>query len=168
MRPEDVRFCPKCGTRTNIELHFGQQRPACPACGFIYFADPKVAVAVLIEREGQVLLVQRSNDPHRGLWSLPAGFVNADEDPALAAARECLEETSLTVKIGAILDIHAGREHPRGSDFIIFYRGEVLGGALQAGDDAADAAWFERSSLPGLAFRSTKTILEHFYRSVQK
>jgi len=160
MRPEDVKFCPKCGTHTSMEFRFGQERPVCPACGFIYFSDPKVAVAVLLERDGQVLLVRRANEPFRGLWTLPAGFVNASEDPAEAAARECAEETGLVVKITGILDIHAGREHPRGSDFIIFYRGQVEGGMLLADDDADAVEWFERGSLPGLAFRSTKTILE--------
>ncbi len=143
-----------------MEFRFGQERPVCPACGFIYFSDPKVAVAVLLERDGQVLLVRRANEPFRGLWTLPAGFVNASEDPAEAAARECAEETGLVVKITGILDIHAGREHPRGSDFIIFYRGQVEGGMLLADDDADAVEWFERGSLPGLAFRSTKTILE--------
>ncbi len=160
MRPEEVRFCPKCGTQTNLEFRFGQQRPVCPACGFIYFADPKVAVAVLLERDGKVLLVRRANEPFRGLWTLPAGFVNAGEDPAQAAMRECAEETGLVVKITGILDIHAGREHPRGSDFVIFYRGQVQAGALQAGDDADAAEWFEDGGLPELAFQSTKIILE--------
>ena len=162
MQPEEVKFCPKCGTPTQTQLRFGQSRPVCPACGFIYFADPKVAVATLVEQERQVLLVRRAGEPYRGLWTLPAGFVNAGEDPAVAAARECAEETALQVKIAAILDIHAGREHPRGSDFIIFYRGFVTGGILQAGDDADAAEWFERSSLPALAFKSTKIILGQF------
>ena len=116
--------------------------------------------AVLLERDGRVLLVRRANEPFRGLWTLPAGFVNAGEDPAEAAMRECMEETGLAVKVTGILDIHAGREHPRGSDFIIFYRGKTIGGALHAGDDADAVKWFERGSLPELAFKSTRMILE--------
>jgi len=54
-----------------------------------------VAVAVLIERDGKVLLVRRANTPQKGMWTLPAGFVDAGEDPAQAAERECLEETGL-------------------------------------------------------------------------
>ncbi|HRJ75091.1 MAG TPA: NUDIX domain-containing protein, partial [Anaerolineales bacterium] len=96
---------------------FGKIRPVCPQCGFIYFQDPKVAAAVLIEKDSRVLLVRRVNEPFRGLWTLPAGFINADEDPAEAAARECLEETGLVVKIKNVLDVIAGREHERGADF---------------------------------------------------
>ena len=160
MRPELIKFCPRCATPVQIEFHYGQDRPVCPACGWMHFSDPKVAAAVLVEREdGRILLVQRANDPFKGLWTLPAGFVNSDEDPAAAAARECLEETGLTVEISGLIEIVAGREHARGSDFVIFYRGQLLSGDLQADDDALDAAWFERANLPELAFKSTAYIL---------
>ena len=125
----------------------------------MFFADPKVAVAVLVERQGRILLVERANEPFRGLWTLPAGFVNAGEDPALAASRECLEETGLTITITGLLDIVAGREHPRGSDFVIFYRGTAGPGQATAADDAAAVGWFDRAHLPELAFKSTSHIL---------
>lgn len=159
MRPEHVKFCPRCGTPVLSQFHYGQERPICPACGWMHFADPKVAVAVLVERDGCLLLVQRANEPHRGLWTLPAGFVNAGEDPAEAAARECLEETGLSVEITGIIDIFAGREHARGSDFVIFYRGQAPAGVAQAADDAAAVGWFARENLPELAFKSTTYIL---------
>src|SRR5512145_2611267 len=146
MQSEFVKFCQRCGTPVQMEAQFGRERPVCPACGWIYFADPKVAAAVLVERgDGRVLLVQRANDPFKGLWTLPAGFVDAGEDPAVAAARECFEEAGLTVKITGLLDLRFGREHPRGSDFVIFYRGQVILGEyeteIQAGDDASAAGW---------------------------
>ena len=152
-------FCPRCAAPVASQYLYGQQRPVCPACGWIFFADPKVAVAVLVEREGRILLVERANEPFRGLWTLPAGFVNAGEDPALAASRECLEETGLIVTITSLIDIVSGREHPRGSDFVIFYRGQAGPGAAVANDDAAAVGWFERGNLPELAFKSTSHIL---------
>ena len=138
---------------------FGRQRAVCPNCGWIHFADPKVAAAVLLEQDGRVLLVRRVNEPFRGMWTLPAGFVDADEDPARAAERECLEETGLTVRVSAVLDVIAGREHPRGADFVIVYRGEVVSGELQAADDADQAGWFGPDELPELAFRATGAVL---------
>lgn len=114
-----------------------------------------------MEQEGKVLLVKRANEPFRGLWTLPAGFVDADEDPARAAVRECLEETGLSVQVTGILDIRWGREHERGADFVIFYTGQVTGGELQAGDDAEEANWFEKDHLPKLAFKSTRFILQN-------
>jgi 8-oxo-dGTP diphosphatase len=138
---------------------FGRQREVCPNCGWIHFADPKVAAAILLEQDGRVLLVRRVNEPFRGMWTLPAGFVDADEDPARAAERECLEETGLTVRAVSVIDVIAGREHPRGADFVIVYRGEVVSGALQAADDADLAEWFTRDQLPSLAFRATVAVL---------
>lgn len=162
MRSDEVKFCPKCGTAVLHQFRFGRERPICPACGFIYFADPKVAVAVLVRHNGRVLLVRRANEPFRGLWSLPAGFVDADEDPLEAAMRECREETGLVVQITGILTITYGREHARGSDFVIVYGGEITGGTLHAGDDADAAEWFERGDLPGLAFKSIKALIEQY------
>ena len=119
MDAKDIKFCPRCGTPVEMADRFGKIRPVCTQCGWIHFADPKVAAAVLIEQNSHVLLVRRVNEPYRGLWTLPAGFVDAGEDPSDAAIRECMEETNLAVQILNVLDVIAGREHPRGADFII-------------------------------------------------
>ncbi len=160
MVDDSIHFCLHCGTATTLAESFGRQRPVCPNCGWVYFADPKVAAAVLVEEAGRLLLVRRVNEPFRGLGTLPAGFVDAGEDPARAAERECLEETGLQVRVTKVLDVFAGREHPRGADFVIVYLAEVRGGALQAGDDADRVEWFSRSALPPLAFRATEQAVQ--------
>jgi len=111
------------------------------------------------------LLVRRVNEPFRGRWTLPAGFVDAGEDPARAAERECLEETGLKVRAGAVLDVLASGDQPHGADFLIVYEAELLSGELAAGDDADQAGWFERTKLPPLAFNSTASILRPPERS---
>lgn len=158
-RTESVNFCQRCGTKVNLILKFGAVRPICPQCGWVHFSDPKVAAAVLIEIDGRVLLVRRKHEPFSGLWTLPAGFVNGGEDPAQAAARECLEETGLSVQIGSVVDVIAGREHSRGADFIIVYHAQVIEGNLAADDDADAVDWFSRDELPELAFEATQKIL---------
>jgi len=159
MNADEMKYCPRCGTVLILAERFGKQRPLCPACGWIYFADPKVAVAVLLQEQARVLLVRRANDPFRGLWTLPAGFVDAGEDPRRAAERECLEETGLSVRTLHVRDVLAGHEHQRGADFVIVYDAEVLSGRLAAGDDADRAEWFDRAQLPPLAFESTQAVL---------
>jgi 8-oxo-dGTP diphosphatase len=158
-RDDIIKFCTRCGTKVDRVETFGAVRPVCPQCRWIYFQDPKVAAAVLVEREGRVLLVRRVNDPFRGMWTLPAGFVNGGEDPAVAAARECVEETGLSVRVTGVLEIIPGREHERGADFVIVYHAEFVSGELAAADDADGADWFARDSLPPLAFRATKQVL---------
>ncbi len=141
------------------EERFGKVRPVCPACGWIYFADPKVAVAALIEVDGQVLLVRRAVDPFRGCWTLPAGFVDAGEDPVDAVRRECLEETGLAVKVDHLVDVLYGLEHARGAHIVIVYQAQVLDGEISAADDVDRAAFFERDRLPELAFSTTRRVL---------
>jgi 8-oxo-dGTP diphosphatase len=161
MRDIDVNFCPRCGSKVEIEFRFGKDRKVCTRCGWIFFADPKVAVAVLIVEDGEVLLVQRDNQPQRGKWSLPAGFVDAGEEPILAAERECLEEAGVQVQIEALIDVLSGQEHPNGAHILIAYKGRIVGGNLQPGDDALQAAFFGLDNLPPLAFKSVESILSH-------
>jgi ADP-ribose pyrophosphatase YjhB (NUDIX family) len=95
------------------------------------------------------------------LWEFPGGKLLPGESPEAGAVRECLEETGLTVRITRVLDVVAGREHPRGADFVIVYAAEVVEGDLAAGDDADQAEWFPSGELPPLAFRATQLVLSH-------
>lgn len=156
---DQVKYCVRCGTRLETRFRYGQDRPVCPACGWTFFADPKVAAGVLVEQGGSVLLVRRRNEPGRGLWSFPAGFIDAHEDPARAAERECLEETGLRVAVTVLLNVISGREHQSGADIVLVYGAQILSGEMQAGDDADQAAFFPRGALPPLAFRATRVAL---------
>lgn len=163
MANTEFKFCPRCANQLNLEERFGKMRPICPNCGWIHFVDPKVAAAVLVIQDKRVLLVRRVNEPFRGLWTLPAGFVNGGEDPAEAAERECLEETGLSVRVTHVYDIVSGREHPRGADFVIVYQAEILGGEMKPDDDADAVEWFDEDHLPPLAFLATQKVLQSFY-----
>jgi 8-oxo-dGTP diphosphatase len=157
-----INYCPRCGSTILTQLHSGKLRPSCQNCGWVYFPDPKVAVAVLIKKNDQILLVQRMFDPQKGHWTLPSGFVDAGEDPIEAARRECLEETGLKTENIHLLDVLFSQEHPRGASILIIYRADILSGELKSGDDANQAAFFDPQHLPPLAFASTKAILERF------
>jgi len=114
-----------------------------------------VAAGVLVEQNSKVVLVRRVFPPAEGRWSIPAGFVNARENPEVAAVRECLEETGLRVRLTGLANLIYGREHPRGADLMLIYHAEVIDGQLQAGDDADEVGYFSRDALPPLAFRAT-------------
>jgi ADP-ribose pyrophosphatase YjhB (NUDIX family) len=160
MGDRTVRYCAACGHSLEVRPAFGRDRPTCPSCGWIHFEDPKVAAGVLVEQDGKVLLVRRTIEPQRGRWSLPAGFVDAGEDPRRAAEREALEETGLEVEASTILDLYAGREHPGGADIVLIFLAEPRGGALRPGDDADAVAYFHPDHLPDLAFEATRRSLE--------
>lgn len=160
-----LRHCPYCTHRLQERLAFDRLRTVCPACGFVHFRAPKVGVSVLVERGGQVLLVQRAIDPGQGKWGLPSGFVDWDESPETAAARECVEETGLVVANIELLEVSHYTDDFRGSGINLAYRAEVTGGVLKPGDDAQDARWFSPAKLPPpdkIAFRSHNVILEQW------
>jgi ADP-ribose pyrophosphatase YjhB (NUDIX family) len=161
MLEDQVYFCPRCGSKLSLQTRAGRKRPVCQNCDWVFFPDPKVAVIALVIQEGQVLLARRVNTPQQGLWTLPGGFVDAGEDPARAAERECLEETSLKVRVTRLVDVLSGQEHPRGAHILIVYQAEILSGVIKPGDDADRVGFFDLNSLPPLAFSSTQHILNH-------
>lgn len=106
------------------------------------------------EEEPKVLLIQRGNEPYKGYWAFPGGFMNMEETAEECAVRELKEETGLTVKqiqqIGAYSKVD---RDPRGRTVSIAYLAIVDAPAAVSGmDDAAKAAWFPLTSLPNLAF----------------
>jgi 8-oxo-dGTP diphosphatase len=155
-----IKFCTQCGHAVEERQLYGRLRPVCPACKFIHFIDPKVAAAVLIEQDGQVLLTRRAGDPQKGLWVTPGGFVDFDEDPRHAAIRECQEETGLTVELIELIDVISSVGQIGGASIVIFFRARILSGTLTAADDADQVAWFGPDALPEIAFEATKTVLE--------
>lgn len=163
-----LNFCPQCGTPLEDREAFGRVRRYCPACDLFIFRDPKVAAAVLVEQDGKVLLVRKAYGRARGRWSLPAGFVEYDEDPATTAIRECREETGLEVELTGILDILPGAGPPGEASFTIVYRGKVIGGSLRASDDADRVAFFPVDDLPPLAYESTRRALARWQDRDQK
>ena len=158
-----IRFCPRCGTALGEHMHTGKLRPTCPACGWVYFPDPKVAVAALIRKDDRVLLVKRRYEPQRGRWTMPSGFVDAGEDPVEAVKRECLEETGLVISDITLLDVLHSQEHHHGASILIVYRAKVGTGEIKPADDVTRAAYFLMNDLPPLAFLSTKLLLDKYF-----
>ena len=135
-------------------------RRVCPSCGFIHFTDPKVGVGVFVVHEGKILLVRRTMHPEIGKWSIPAGYLDAGENPEETAVREAFEETNLDVAIESLLGVFHNPPAQGGASIFIMYQARLLGGTLQAGDDADAAAFFAPDNLPEIAFASTLAAIE--------
>jgi 8-oxo-dGTP diphosphatase len=137
----------------------GKMRRVCPACGFIHFDDPKVAVVAFIERDNRVLLVRRAMNPERGKWALPAGYVDYGEDPREAAKREVREETGLDIEIARLIDVE-GNPGTFGASIVIVYAASVVNGAARPQDDVDAVLWLSASDpVPELAFDSTRAMV---------
>jgi 8-oxo-dGTP diphosphatase len=123
------------------------------------FERPSVTVDVVIltmrKRRLEALLIKRKHWPFEGLWAIPGGFVNPDESLEDAARRELEEETGVRdVYLEQLYTFGAPHRDPRTRVITVVYyaliRAETL--RVQAGDDAAEAAWFPVYHLPSLAF----------------
>ncbi|WP_229786393.1 NUDIX hydrolase [Actinokineospora fastidiosa] len=98
--------------------------------------------AVVHDDSGRLLLIRRTRPPGAGLWSLPGGKVESGESDAAAVRREVREETGLEIAVGAFVG-RVERPAPSGVFDIHDYAAVVTGGDLRAGDDAAEAGWFD-------------------------
>jgi 8-oxo-dGTP diphosphatase len=116
-----------------------------------------VDAVVFLEDRGKtkLLLIKRGKEPFRGKWVFPGGFLEMDEELADGAARELAEEAGL---VGVELEqMHTfgncGRD-PRGRVIGVAFVGTVGpdNATVKAGDDAAEAGWFDIDQLPELAF----------------
>lgn len=144
-----VRFCPHCGGPTEERVVSGRPRPHCPTCRRTFFADPKLAVAVVVGQDGKLVLQRRTIDPGMGRWTFPSGYVERGELPEVAAVREVYEEVGLAVRLTRLLGLY-GRE---GEPVVLAaYAAEAVGGRLGSGDENDAVALFAPDGLPELAF----------------
>jgi ADP-ribose pyrophosphatase YjhB (NUDIX family) len=163
-RPE-ARFCPVCGTRTRAIVEHGVTRRGCPGCGFIAYRNPVPACGVVIERGGSVLLARRGHEPRLDCWGIPAGFMEYGEHPETTAVRDAREETGLRVRLTGLFGVYAGRDDPRTRAVLILYHARIVGGRLEAGDDASEVGYFPLDRLPRpIAFRSHREALTDLKR----
>jgi len=161
---EALRFCPRCGGSLESRPVGNRQRQVCSRCGFILYRNPVPAVAAIIPREERIVLVRRAEEPRRGDWCLPAGFMETDETPEECAVRETREETGLDIRITGLFGVDIGRDDPRTRVVLIIYLAELLGGELQAGDDASEAGWFGPGELPGrIAFATHRRAIAEYF-----
>ncbi|MHC4109943.1 MAG: NUDIX domain-containing protein [Planctomycetota bacterium] len=114
------------------------------------------AVFCFFAGKAKLLLVERRNEPFKGKWCLPGGFLEIDEELEDGVVRELVEETGLTgVRLEQVHTFGRCGRDPRGRVITVTYMGIAQEGKskVKAGDDAAQALWFDIDKLPtDLAF----------------
>ena len=163
----DVRYCPKCATELVWRPDGDRERPTCPTCGFVFYFNPIVGAGTLVETDGRVVLVRRGVEPQADFWSLPSGYVEADELAEEAAVRETKEETGLEVEVDNLLGVYSFGHEPQ-TGVLILYSAHTVGGELCAGDDAQEVQTFAPDELPPdeqIAFRTHRQALHDWRRA---
>jgi ADP-ribose pyrophosphatase YjhB (NUDIX family) len=162
------RFCISCGGGL-VEAARGSPpvlRLVCTGCSRVSYRNPAVGVAVVLTDRSRVLLGRRSRGPYAGLWCIPCGYVEWDEDVRSAAHREMLEETGLDVEVGEVCAVHSNFHEPARQTVGIWFWGSIRDGTLRAGDDLDALAYYPVGAHPPLAFPTDAQVLAVLRRTL--
>ena len=112
-----------------------------------------------------MLLGRRARGPYAGLWCIPCGYVEWDEDVRSAACRELREETGLAVALADVVAVHSNF-HDRARQTVgVWFAGRIIGGTPLPGDDLDALAYFPPERPPPLAFPTDALVLEGLCRA---
>ena len=169
MHPHDERpysFCPMSGADQELRSLKPSEpdRLVCVQCGFIFYQDPKVAVAtIILDGDDHIVLVRRAIQPGYGKWVCPGGFVDRGEEVVAAAVREAREEAGVEIRIDRLLNVYS---YPGVAPVIIVYVATMTGGTLTCDDECLEVRLFAPADIPWdeLAFSSTTEALREFLR----
>ncbi len=163
-----IKHCRECGTAVayGVPADDNRERAICPACHLVHYENPLNVVGTVPFWQDQVLLCRRNIEPRRGLWTLPAGFMELGETTAEGALRETIEEAGARVEMGGLFTmlniVRAGQVH-------IFYLAQLLDTRFDPGPETIEAALFTEAQIPWdeLAFRTTRVTLERYFDDVR-
>lgn len=99
----EAHYCLSCGQRLEIRNIGGENRKACPGCSFVFWGNYSIGVGALIMKDEKILLVRRRQDPGKGLWTNPGGYIEQYEPIEKTIVREVFEETGITTRVNGII-----------------------------------------------------------------
>ena len=159
-----MKFCSECGSTVTTEVPDGDNRPrhVCTACGIIHYQNPKMVTGCIPVWQDQVLLCRRAIQPRRGLWTLPAGFMENNESAQEGAARETLEEANARVKVE---QLYTTFNLPLISQVYLLFRGRLEDLDFSPGHESLEVALFREGDIPWneLAFPVIRETLKLFF-----
>jgi ADP-ribose pyrophosphatase YjhB (NUDIX family) len=135
----------------------------CDTCGFIAYENPKIVAGAVVAHEGKVLLCKRAIEPRAGFWTLPAGFLEAHEQPEEGAIREAFEEAQAKITLHGLIGIYTVKHL---SQVQMLFRATFDGPPdFAAGDETLDAAMFNWADIPWdqIAFPSVTWALQTWH-----
>ena len=162
--PHSIKHCRACGAEVRYETPAddSRDRATCTVCGTIHYENPLNVVGTLPVWEDRVLLCRRNIEPRRGLWTLPAGFMELGESTAEGAVRETVEEAGAHIELLGLYTllnvVRVGQVH-------LFYRARLLDTDFAPGPESIEAQVFGEEDVPWgeIALRTTKRTLELFF-----
>lgn len=161
MKKQRFKFCPQCGGALGYRMMGDHERLVCGSCAKVLYENPIVGVAAIIRQDDKILLGRRSaNASYAGLWCIPCGYVEYDEDVRDAVKREFLEETGLVIEAGKVYAVLSNFHNPAVHTVGIWFEAKAVGGTLSPGDDLDKVAYFALDAVPQLAFPTDVQVIE--------
>ncbi len=135
-----LNFCPECAAPLT-KLDDTNYRCA---KGHTYYDNPRAACSVIfINDHHEILFSKRANEPSKGKYDFPGGFLNHDEDPYQAAIREIREEMGIVLALENLQLIDSSLNHYQENetvaDFVFLCR--KWRGTMKPADDVAALEW---------------------------
>jgi len=158
------RYCPRCATELEMRDSAPPDppRPTCPNCGWVNYVNPTPTVQAWIDDDGRFHALERNQDPFRGKWNLPGGFVEPDESGPEAIIREVREETGLEIEVVENIGIFSstyGEGDDRKPILDIAYLCRRTGGELEISDESGEHGTFPLEEFPEPAFEGERKAL---------
>jgi ADP-ribose pyrophosphatase YjhB (NUDIX family) len=159
-----IKYCRACGTPVAylVPADDNRERAVCPSCNTVHYENPLCVVGTVPVWGAQVLLCRRAIEPRRGLWTLPAGFLELGETTAEGALRETIEEAGAQIDLGPLFSVlnvaRVGQVH-------LFYLATMRSQALAPGSETLEARLFREEEVPWdeIAFRTVRESLRYFF-----
>lgn len=135
-----VQFCSSCGTKLEKRAIDGEERLACPSCPFVHWGSYSIGVGALLKKDGKVLLVRRAQEPGKGYWTNPGGYIEQHEPIEKTIEREVAEEAGIEARAVGVLAV---RDQPRDiHNVYIAFEMEYVSGEPTPDQFEVDAAGF--------------------------
>lgn len=141
-------YCPLCGERLVGTYEIGKSYMHCPTEHYTYYPNQVVgAVAIICNKQGEILLERRAIEPGYGLWGLPGGMAEQNESIEQCITREIAEETGLQVIRTKLIDVWGG------SDVcIVGYEVEVVEAVIRPSAESIEHQWYAVKDIPFAQF----------------
>ena len=144
----------------------GDDRPrlTCLDCGFVVYENPKIVVGAVCVWQNRILLCRRAIEPSKGLWTLPAGFLELNETAEQGAIREAWEEARAQIALEGLMAVY---DIVRISQVQLIYRARLLSPDVAAGPESVEVMLTDWGAIPWqeIAFPSVRWALQAWRES---
>lgn len=160
-----IAFCPACAAPVTQRLPSDgdtRERAICTACHTVHYQNPLNVVGTLPVWQGQVLLCKRNIEPRKGLWTLPAGFMELGESTAQGAARETREEAGAEFELHGLISVISV---PRVGQVHLYHLARLTSPVFAPGHETQEARLFAQADVPwdDLAFGTVRETLRCYF-----